>query len=136
MDDAKLQEANRQIKALFGQTPDWVTFYREVFGLGGIVRQLFTTQAALQAVGTTSDYLEWQAMLGKLRLDGPTVPEDREPTRVITVRLPKSLHENLQLEAHEGHSSMNQLCISKLMMPLGPNHAPKPHLQLAMAGAR
>jgi hypothetical protein len=43
------------------------------------------------------------------------VPEDKEPTRVITVRLPKSLHEFLQVEAHEKCTSMNQLCISKLV---------------------
>jgi hypothetical protein len=34
---------------------------------------------------------------------------------VITVRLPKSLHEFLQVEAHEKCTSMNQLCISKLV---------------------
>ena len=54
-------------------------------------------------------------MLAKLRVEGPPVPEDKEPTRVITVRLPKSLHEFLQVEAHEKCTSMNQLCISKLV---------------------
>ena len=30
-------------------------------------------------------------------------------------RLPKSLHESLRHEAHERKTSMNQLCISKLL---------------------
>ena len=38
-----------------------------------------------------------------------------EPTQVITVRLPKSLHEALRVEADEHHTSMNKLCISKLL---------------------
>jgi predicted HicB family RNase H-like nuclease len=33
----------------------------------------------------------------------------------ITVRLPKSLHESLRAEAHDRKTSMNQLCISKLL---------------------
>ena len=38
-----------------------------------------------------------------------------EPTKVITVRMPKSLHEALRAEAHEHQTSMNKLCISKLL---------------------
>ena len=41
--------------------------------------------------------------------------DEEEPTRVITVRLPKSLHEALRVEAHEHQTSMNKLCISKLL---------------------
>ena len=41
--------------------------------------------------------------------------EQVEPTRVVTVRLPKSLHESLRVEAFEHHTSMNKLCISKLL---------------------
>jgi hypothetical protein len=40
---------------------------------------------------------------------------ETEPTRVITVRLPKSMHEYLQTEAHDMRTSMNKLCISKLL---------------------
>ena len=56
-------------------------------------------------------------MLAKLRERsvGTPVPDDLEPTRVITVRLPKSLHEALRAEAHERRTSMNKLCISKLL---------------------
>ncbi|MEM1304746.1 MAG: hypothetical protein AAGG46_07605, partial [Planctomycetota bacterium] len=40
---------------------------------------------------------------------------ETEPTRVITVRLPKSMHEYLRTEAHDLRTSMNKLCISKLL---------------------
>ena len=34
--------------------------------------------------------------------------------RVITIRLPESLHTKLAAEAHEKYTSMNQLCVAKL----------------------
>ena len=69
-------------------------------------------------------------MLAKLRVEGPPVPEDKEPTRVITVRLPKSLHEFLQVEAHEKCTSMNQLCISKLVQWLDSDLAASKWLEI------
>src|SRR5262245_59215020 len=113
--DSKPQEVIRVAQTLFHQKPDWVTFFREVLGLGGIVRQMYPSAAALTEFEKTTQYAEIQQMLAKLRVEGPPVPEDKEPTRVITVRLPKSLHEFLQVEAHEKCTSMNQLCISKLV---------------------
>ena len=113
--DNKPQEVIRVAQTLFHQNPDWVTFFREVLGLGGIVRQMYPTAEALTEFEKTTQYGEIQQMLAKLRVEGPPVPEDKEPTRVITVRLPKSLHEFLQVEAHEKCTSMNQLCISKLV---------------------
>src|SRR5262245_60610947 len=113
--DSKPQEVIRVAQTLFHQKPDWVTFFREVLGLGGIVRQMYPSAAALTEFEKTTEYGEIQQMLAKLRVEGPPVPEDKEPTRVITVRLPKSLHEFLQVEAHEKCTSMNQLCISKLV---------------------
>lgn len=113
--DQKPQEVFRTAQTLFHQNPDWVTFFREVLGLSGIVRQMYPTAQALTEFEKTAEYGEVQQMLAKLRVEGPPVPEDKEPTRVITVRLPKSLHEFLQVEAHEKCTSMNQLCISKLV---------------------
>ena len=34
---------------------------------------------------------------------------------MVTVRIPRSLHEALRVEAHEHCTSMNKLCISKLL---------------------
>jgi predicted HicB family RNase H-like nuclease len=141
--DNKPQEVIRVAQSLFHQNPDWVTFFREVLGLGGIVRQMYPTAEALTEFEKTTQYGEIQQMLAKLRVEGPPVPEDKEPTRVITVRLPKSLHEFLQVEAHEKCTSMNQLCISKLVQwldsdlaasktgasPGGASNNSKPHVQ-------
>ena len=45
--DQKPQEVIRVAQTLFHQNPDWVTFFREVLGLGGIVRQMYPSAAAL-----------------------------------------------------------------------------------------
>ncbi|RIK80507.1 MAG: hypothetical protein DCC67_09290, partial [Planctomycetota bacterium] len=54
-------------------------------------------------------------LLVKLREKRPSADTESEPTRVITVRLPKSMHEALRHEAHDLRTSMNKLCISKLL---------------------
>jgi len=48
-----------------------------------------------------------------------TESADDETTRIITVRVPRSLHAALQTEAHDEETSMNQLCITKLLKPGG-----------------
>ena len=40
--------------------------------------------------------------------------KSEEPQRVVTIRMPKSLHEKLKNKAHDDRTSMNQFCISKL----------------------
>ncbi|MBM4004525.1 MAG: toxin-antitoxin system HicB family antitoxin [Planctomycetes bacterium] len=44
-----------------------------------------------------------------------SVDDDNKPTRVITVRLPRSLHEALKDEAKNRSTSLNQLCVAKLL---------------------
>jgi len=95
--------------------PDWVTFFREILGLAGVVRRTYRTAEQLAEFEQSEEYAEIQRMLTDLR-ERTVVPEDpNEPIRVITVRLPKSLHEALRAEAHDHRTSMNKLCISKLL---------------------
>lgn len=111
----KPQEVLRVANDLYRQTPDWVTFFREVLGLNGIVRQVYPRAEEMAEFERTEEYCEIQQMLAKLRNRGGAKPSDVEPTTVITVRLPKSLHDSLRAEAHERRTSMNKLCISKLL---------------------
>ncbi len=117
------QEAYRIAMSLHDQSPDWVTFFREILGIGGVVRRLFPEDKSLLEFEETPEHAEIQLMLARLRRKtgrGAT----HEPTRVITVRLPKSLHEALQAEAHLHQTSMNKLCISKLLQVLFDNEKP------------
>ncbi len=109
------QEIRRVAETLYTAGSDWVTFYREVLGLNGIMRRRCPSRDLLAEFEQTETYLDIQYMLTTLRSRGPVANDPDEPTRVITVRLPKSLHEALRVEAHEHHTSMNKLCISKLL---------------------
>ena len=113
--DSKEAQVYRMADELFQRKPDWVTFYREVMGIEGIIRRAYPTQPELLQFETSKEYADIQQMVAKLRERTNEPAENREPTRVITVRLPKSLHESLRTEAHERKTSMNKLCISKLL---------------------
>ncbi len=113
MQPAEIQQAAQR---LFNQKADWITFYREILGVNGVVRQTYRTPEQMDAFEASPEYEEIQVMLAKLREATGNKPSATfEPTRVITVRLPKSLHESLRTEAHEKRTSMNKLCISKLL---------------------
>ena len=111
----KYLEVLQVARDLYQQNPDWVTFFREVLGIGGLVRQAFIEIETLTVFEKSDEYEEIQHMLAKLRERIVPPTDGNEPTRVITVRLPKSLHESLRTEAHDRHTSMNKLCISKLL---------------------
>ena len=120
----KQTEVKRTAEQLFAQGPDWVTFYREVLGLRGVVRHTFSSREALAAFEQTPAYEELLLLLTQLRQEGPLALDAEEPTRMITVRLPKSLHETLRAEAHEHRTSMNKLCISKLLQFIDSDKVP------------
>ena len=103
-------------------------FFREVLGVGGVISRLFPTVAEKQEFERTEEYARIQQMLAKLREKRQT-GGDEEPTRVITVRMPSSLHESLRAEAHCKQTSMNKLCISKLLQVIDEGLIPAEVLQ-------
>lgn len=109
---------------LYRQDPDWVTFFREVLGIDGIVRNRFPSFEELGRFEQSEEFDRIQRMLVKLREKRTSGESENEPTRVITVRLPKSMHEYLRTEAHDLRTSMNKLCISKLLQVIGEEMIP------------
>jgi len=114
----KRQEVICVADELYRKNPNWVTFFREVLGVDGILRRTYGDAAALAEFQKTEEYQQIDLMLKKLREQGDGEELAKEPTRVITVRMPKSLHECLRVQAKDYHMSMNQLCISKLLQLL------------------
>ena len=111
------------VENLFATKPDWMTFYREVMGLQGLIRRAFPTLEAMADFEQTEAYRQIQRMLAELRRQSPP-KELEEETRVITVRIPQSMHEALRIEAYEYHTSMNKLCISKLLQFVDTENVP------------
>ena len=108
---AVLQVAER----LYAMGPEWVVFFREVLGVDGIVRRTFSEAEALMRFECSPQYARIREMLDSLRASQNDRQPQRESQRVVTVRMPKSLHETLKTEAEQMHVSINTLCISKLM---------------------
>jgi predicted HicB family RNase H-like nuclease len=111
----KYQQILQAASQLYTSEPDWVTFFREILGVDGIVRRHFTRLEDLTAFEKSPEFEQIQKWLVKLREQKNATDTESEPTRVITVRLPKSMHEYLRTEAHDLRTSMNKLCISKLL---------------------
>ena len=111
----KKTEVKQAAEHFYANAPDWAAFYRETIGPRGVVRRVFPSREELAAFEQSEDYEAILLLLTKLREQGPLPTEDGEPTRVITVRMPKSMHEALRGEAFDRHTSMNKLCISKLL---------------------
>jgi predicted HicB family RNase H-like nuclease len=142
----KYQQILQSARQLYESEPDWVTFFREILGVDGIVRRQFTRLEDLNAFEKSTEFEQIQKWLVKLREQKNATDTESEPTRVITVRLPKSMHEYLRTEAHDLRTSMNKLCISKLLQVIeqdlipterstgSPNRVNKPAPQPATAG--
>ncbi len=70
------QEEKREAKVyrvaseLYRQDPDWVTFFREVLGVEGIVRRVFLDPNDLARFEQTQEYLDIQQMVAKLARAG------------------------------------------------------------------
>jgi len=108
---AVLQVAER----LYAMDPEWVVFFREVLGVEGIVRRTFSDHESLVRFECSPQYARIREMLDNLRSRQHDRPSDRESQRVVTVRMPRSLHETLKNEAGLLRVSVNTLCISKLI---------------------
>jgi predicted HicB family RNase H-like nuclease len=100
---------------LHAMGPDWLVFFREVLGVDGIVRRTFSDAESLIRFECSPEYARIRELLDQLRTAQRDLPAERESQRVVTVRMPRSLHETLKAEAGQMRVSINTLCISKLM---------------------
>lgn len=118
-------EAMRLAQEAFTQTSSWVEFFRETLGVDGFVRKLFTTIEEMRYFEESREYGQVAEMLTALRSQDVGKGDTLEPQRMITVRLPKSLHEFLRVQAEENELSINKLCISKLLQTVDERMVPE-----------
>jgi len=112
----RVQAIQKAAGELFNRRVNWAIFFRDILGTHGLVHKLYPDEKSLADFQSTADFDELQAMLEQLRdINIQSPSPDEEATRVITVRLPSCLHDALKKEAKALDTSMNQLCISKLL---------------------
>ena len=115
--ESRCQKVLQVAKELHARKPDWVTFFRETLGVSGAARSVFPKQEDYVQFEQSREFAEIQQLVATLRTRKSSNGKN-EATRVITVRLPESLHESLKAEAADHNTSMNKLCISKLLQAL------------------
>jgi len=112
-----------QVEA-FALTDNWVVMYRELLGVEGVVRKLYTTVDEIRAWESSREFDEVHAMLAVLRSQDNGKGDTIESQRMITVRLPTSMHEALKTESEESGLSINKLCITKLLQKMDARFVP------------
>lgn len=117
-------EALRLANEAFALTGYWVSFYRAVLGVDGVVDRLFVTREEQVYFQTTQEFSEIFKILTALRSADLEKAEAIEPQRVLTIRMPVSLHASLAKEAKMLSVSMNKLCLSKFALRIKPEYVP------------
>ena len=123
--EQRAAEVRRLAVEAFPQCDNWVLFYREIFGVDGVMRKLFTTVEELKTWESSPEFFETHEMLAALRSQDNGKGDTIEPQRMITVRLPVSMHEAMKVESTEVGLSINKLCITKLLQKLDSRFAPQ-----------
>lgn len=113
----RARQAYERAEGLVAGKADWITVFREVFGPAGIAREYFPTTEEMEQFEQTLEFRAIRQFISQLREQAGDAAE-RVATRMITVRIPKSLHESLRTEAHARKTSLNKLCIWKLLQSL------------------
>ena len=123
--EARCQQAFDIANDLFGNAPTWVCFYRALMGGDGMIPLLFPQDDDFGQFLRCEQYHQIQLMLTALRSRDLPENDPNDPQRMITVRLPKSLHEALCEEAGRLGISVNRLCISRMLQLLDPKMIPE-----------
>jgi hypothetical protein len=101
---------------------DWVQLHNAIFGLGGKATEEFPTESDSTRFAATTECKEIHALMEKLPYPPVAGVEEllAHAHGAISVRLPKSAHAALLVEAQAEGVSLNQLCVAKLMLQLKP----------------
>ncbi len=114
----------RLAEEAFAMTGSWVVFYRTMLAPGGVVDQLYDSPVARRYFETTMEFSELLEMVTAIRSQDDFSSGSHEPTRMITIRVPRSLHAATIRESEDLELSMNAYCVTKLLQPANPRFTP------------
>jgi HicB family len=102
------------------RSADWLELSNALFGPGGKATELFEKETERTAFTRTEEYKQVLALLDTLpqpQIHG-FVDMVASANGAISVRLPRSIHAALLVEAKMEGVSLNQLCVAKLVAQL------------------
>ncbi|MCC9640661.1 hypothetical protein LOC71_00120 [Rhodopirellula sp. JC740] len=109
---------------VFAQTGSWVVFYREIMGCDGVVWKLFPEAAQRRHFEASPEFAELLEIMTSIRSQDRSKTSLHEPERMITVRLPRTMHATCVAEASELGLSINNYCLTKLLQPINKRFTP------------
>src|ERR1700722_17812677 len=117
---AKAREVVAFAEQRAGEGMDSMELFIVLFGPNGKATRAFPTNAEHAAFSKTQEYKQILALMD--HLPTPPVKEHMDLTAsangAISVRLPRSVHAALLVEANTEGVSLNQLCVAKLVAQL------------------
>ena len=117
---AKARQVLEYVQRRANDAADWLELSNALYGVGGKATVLFTNEADRTAFCQTKEYKQILALMDAL--PNPPVQGVVEMVSTangaISVRLPRSVHAALLVEADAEGVSLNQLCVSKLVAQL------------------
>ena len=119
--ESKANQVLGQAKALAAKAGSWMDFSAQIFHQrSGLIAKTFPTEIERQAFFDSEQYKEIHALLVQLmkRFGLAAVATPKEKSGRVLIRLPKTLHQCLEIEARREGVSLNQLAVSKLSLPL------------------
>ena len=103
----------------------WIELHNHLFGVGGQLVTLFATQAERVAFGRSPESKAIDQLIDECRQKhgdpAPLADRITGANGSISVRMPKSLHAALIVEAEKEGVSLNQLAVTKLTVGLAAN---------------
>jgi hypothetical protein len=112
-------EVLRVARRLFEDGPHWVDFFALVLGPDGLVDKLFPKPHERLLWEESVAAKDVQEILSALRtMEFKHQGVKAEPERMITIRIPESVHRMLLQESDRHDVSVNKLCISKLVQSI------------------
>ncbi len=112
---SRAAEIMQAAETQFADSGCWVAFYREMLGPAGLVNKTFPTPDEHELFCRGKQFAELQEMVAALRSHEMAKGDMTEPEKMITIRLPQSLHQALTEEGELLNLSINKLCITKLL---------------------
>jgi hypothetical protein len=121
MDESKVRQFMAFARRVAEEEAEWADWHNIVFGVDGKFAEMFPTEAERREFTQSAFWAEIEGIERALR-EGKTLAEYTLPVTTASgrfvVRLPRSLHKALTIEAREEGVSLNQLVLAKLSMSL------------------
>ena len=118
--EKKSSEILERAKGLAARAASWADFSNELYAPGGIVANAFPDEIQRQAFYDSEQCKQVDELLASLMRKFGVVPgaAPSDKSGKFVVRIPKTVHQKLDIEARREGVSLNQLAACKLSVPL------------------